>query len=140
VATGSFVAYYRTSTAKRSLGGEDQCESVADSPTAASGSSWARSRSTNPARPTPARLLREPSTSATARVPGWWSRSWHRLSRDVQVITGLQKSRVSFVCADMPEMDEFTDHIFAAMAQRERRLISARTHDGFAALKVVQKG
>ncbi len=58
-----------------------------------------------------------------------------RLSRDVQFITGLQKSGVSFVCADMPEMDEFTAHIFAAMAQRERKLISSRTRDGLTALK-----
>jgi DNA invertase Pin-like site-specific DNA recombinase len=36
----------------------------------------------------------------------------------------------------MPEMDEFTAHIFAAMAQRERKLFSSRTRDGLAALKV----
>jgi DNA invertase Pin-like site-specific DNA recombinase len=58
-----------------------------------------------------------------------------RLSRDVHFITGLQKSGASFVCADMPEMDEFTAHIFAAMAQRERKLISTRARDGLAALK-----
>jgi DNA invertase Pin-like site-specific DNA recombinase len=43
----------------------------------------------------------------------------------------------------MPEMDEFTAHIFAAMAQRERKLISSRTRDGIAALKargVTKKG
>ncbi len=53
-----------------------------------------------------------------------------QLSRDVHFITGLKKSGVSFVCADTPEMDEFTARIFAAMAQRERKLISTRTRDG----------
>jgi DNA invertase Pin-like site-specific DNA recombinase len=59
-----------------------------------------------------------------------------RLSRDVHFISGLQKAGISFVCADMPEMDEFTVHIFAAMAQRERKLVSIRTRDGLKALKV----
>jgi DNA invertase Pin-like site-specific DNA recombinase len=58
-----------------------------------------------------------------------------RLSRDVHFITGLQKSGVSFVCADMPEMDDFTAYIFAAMAQRERKLISSRMREGLVALK-----
>jgi DNA invertase Pin-like site-specific DNA recombinase len=53
----------------------------------------------------------------------------------VHFITGLQKSGVSFVCADMPEMDEVTAHTFAAMAQRERKLISTRIREGLVALK-----
>ena len=58
-----------------------------------------------------------------------------RLSRDVHFIAGLQKAGVSFVCADMPELDEFTCHIFAALAQRERKMIATRTREGLAALK-----
>ena len=35
----------------------------------------------------------------------------------------------------MPELDEFTCHIFAALAQRERKMIATRTREGLAALK-----
>jgi DNA invertase Pin-like site-specific DNA recombinase len=36
-------------------------------------------------------------------------------------------SKVSFVCADMPDANEFTTHLLAALAQQERKLISNRT-------------
>ncbi|MHC2992008.1 hypothetical protein OB13_10560 [Pontibacter sp. HJ8] len=58
-----------------------------------------------------------------------------RLSRNVRFIVELQESKVSFVCCDMPEANEFTIHIFAAMSQHERKLISARTKDGLASKK-----
>lgn len=66
-----------------------------------------------------------------------------RPSRDAHFLLGLGEGSVDFFVADMPEMDEFTAHIFAAMAQRERKLISSRTRDGLAALKqrgVTKKG
>ena len=50
-----------------------------------------------------------------------------RLARDVFFIASLEKSKVSFKCVDMPEADNFTIHIFSAMAQKERELISERT-------------
>ena len=50
-----------------------------------------------------------------------------RLSRDVHFISSLMKSDVQFVVAEMPEMTELTIHIFAAMAQHERKMISERT-------------
>lgn len=37
------------------------------------------------------------------------------------------ESKVRFVCADMPDADEFTIHLLAALAQQERKLISERT-------------
>ena len=36
------------------------------------------------------------------------------------------ESEVEFICADMPEADKFTIHIFAALAQKEREMISVR--------------
>ena len=50
-----------------------------------------------------------------------------RLSRDVHFITSLMKSDVKFVVAEMPEMTELTIHIFASIAQHERKMISERT-------------
>src|SRR5205823_4234817 len=53
-----------------------------------------------------------------------------RLSRDVHFISGLMAKRVPFVIAEMPLADPFTLHIWAAMAQQERALISRRTKEG----------
>jgi DNA invertase Pin-like site-specific DNA recombinase len=141
--TGSFVAYYRTSTAKQSLGIEAQREAVTRF---LNGGDWTlvgefeeHESGKNDARPALARAIDQCRRSGARLVVA----KLDRLSRDVHFITGLQKSGVSFVCADMPEMDEFTAHIFAAMAQRERKLISSRTREGLLALKgrgVTKKG
>lgn len=58
-----------------------------------------------------------------------------RLSRNVAFIATLQDSRVSFVCADMPEATELTIHILAAVAQHERKMISTRTKAALQAAK-----
>lgn len=49
-----------------------------------------------------------------------------RLSRDVAHIANLMKD-VAFVVAEMPSMNNFTTHIFSALAEEERNLISKRT-------------
>lgn len=58
-----------------------------------------------------------------------------RLSRNVAFLATLQDSGVKFTAADMPEADEFTIHILAAVAQRERKLASDRTKAALAAAK-----
>lgn len=58
-----------------------------------------------------------------------------RLSRDLHFLTGLQKAGVQFVAADMPEANELVVHIMAAVAQAERKMISARTKAALAAAK-----
>lgn len=58
-----------------------------------------------------------------------------RLSRNVAFLASLQESGAKFTAADMPEADEFTVHILAAVAQRERKLISERTKAALAAAK-----
>jgi DNA invertase Pin-like site-specific DNA recombinase len=59
-----------------------------------------------------------------------------RLSRDVAFISGLMAQRVSFVVAEPgPEVDPFMLHVCAALAEKERALISARTRDALAAAK-----
>ncbi len=50
-----------------------------------------------------------------------------RLSRNVKFISELMDAKVKFVCCDMPDATELTIHIFAAMAQHERTMISERT-------------
>lgn len=58
-----------------------------------------------------------------------------RLSRNVAFIASLMDSGVKFKAVDNPEANEFTIHIFAALAQQERKFISERTKAGLAELK-----
>jgi DNA invertase Pin-like site-specific DNA recombinase len=59
-----------------------------------------------------------------------------RLSRDVAFIAGLMSKRVSFIVAELgPDVDPFMLHIYAAVAQKERKLISERTKAALAAAK-----
>ena len=57
-----------------------------------------------------------------------------RLSRDVAFISGLMAQRVAFIVTELgPDVDPFMLHIYAALAEKERALISARTKDALAA-------
>lgn len=58
-----------------------------------------------------------------------------RLARSVHFIAGLMESGVAFVAADMPSANDFMLHIYAAVAQEERRLISQRTRAALRAAK-----
>jgi DNA invertase Pin-like site-specific DNA recombinase len=59
-----------------------------------------------------------------------------RLSRDVAFIAGLMKHKVPFIVAELgPDVDPFLLHIYAAVAEKERRVIAARTKDALAAAK-----
>ena len=59
-----------------------------------------------------------------------------RLSRDVHFISGLMTHRVPFLVADLgPDVDPFVLHLFAALAEKERALISGRTKSALAAAK-----
>jgi DNA invertase Pin-like site-specific DNA recombinase len=58
-----------------------------------------------------------------------------RLSRNVAFLATLQDSGAKFVAADMPEANEVTIHIMAAIAQAERKAISQRTREALAAVK-----
>lgn len=59
-----------------------------------------------------------------------------RLSRNVSFISLLMDEKVKFVCCDMPEANELTIHIFAAMAQFERKRISERIKEALDAKRV----
>src|SRR6476660_8626368 len=51
-----------------------------------------------------------------------------RLSRDVAFISGLMARRVPFIVAELGhDVDPFMLHIYAALAEKERRNISVRT-------------
>ena len=59
-----------------------------------------------------------------------------RLSRDVHFVSGLMAHRVPFVVAELgTDADPFMLHLYAAMAEKERRLISDRTKAALGAAK-----
>jgi DNA invertase Pin-like site-specific DNA recombinase len=71
----------------------------------------------------------------TARCPLIVSRL-NRLSRNVHFITGLMEHRVHFIVAALGrDCDEFTLHIYASLAEQERKMISERTKAGLARSK-----
>ena len=59
-----------------------------------------------------------------------------RLSRDVHYISGLMKHRVPFVVTELgSDTDPFLLHLYAALAEKERKLISERTKAAMKAAK-----
>jgi len=74
---------------------------------------------------------------ATGRTGG--AQSWSqldRLSRDVAFIAGLMAQRVPFIVAELGvDADPFMLHLYAALAEKERRLIGERTRLALAARK-----
>lgn len=58
-----------------------------------------------------------------------------RLTRDVHFGSGLMARKVAFRVAEMPHADNFQLHLFLALAEQEREMISKRTKDALAAAK-----
>ena len=96
--------------------------------------------SPNTSRPKPARA---PTRSTAARsLPLHWPQraaakcsvlvsKLDRLSRDVAFVSGLMAQRVPFIVAELGrDADPFMLHLYAALAEKERRLISERTKVG----------
>ncbi|MBA3520549.1 MAG: recombinase family protein [Rhizobiales bacterium] len=60
-----------------------------------------------------------------------------RLSRDVAFISGLMAQRIPFIVAELgADADPFMLHLYAALAEKERRLIGERTRAALSARKV----
>ncbi len=59
-----------------------------------------------------------------------------RLSRDVAFVAGLMAQRVPFIVAELgAAADPFMLHLYAALAEKERHMIAARTKAALAAAK-----
>jgi len=58
-----------------------------------------------------------------------------RLARSVAFVSKLMESDISFIACDMPGADRFILHVLAALAEKERELISERTKAALAAAK-----
>jgi DNA invertase Pin-like site-specific DNA recombinase len=59
-----------------------------------------------------------------------------RLGRDVHFISGLMVNRVPFIVSELgADVDPFMLHVYAALSEKERALISSRTKDALQAAK-----
>jgi len=135
---GSFIAYYRVSTARQGrsgLGLDAQKKAVADF---LNGGSWELlaefvevESGKSDDRPQLEQALAMCDLSGATLVVA----KLDRLSRNLAFLAKLQESGARFVAADMPEANELTIHIMAAVAQAERKAISARTKEALAAAK-----
>lgn len=132
------VAYYRVSTdgqGRSGLGLEAQRNAVSN---LCSSRGWdivaeftEVESGKNDARPQlEAAMHRAKVTGATLVVA-----KLDRLSRSVAFLSALQERGGRFIAADMPEANELTVHIMAAVAQAERKAISRRTREALAAAK-----
>ena len=59
-----------------------------------------------------------------------------RLARNVAFVANLMESKVGFRAVDMPDANELTIHIMAAMAQHEAKATSDRTRAALASAKL----
>ena len=82
-------------------------------------------------RPELSNALRKCSLSGAALVIA----KLDRLSRDIAFVANLQKSKVEFICADMPNANTLTVGMMSVLAQYEREMISERTKAGLKAAK-----
>jgi DNA invertase Pin-like site-specific DNA recombinase len=140
--TGKYVAYYRVSTARQGrsgLGLEAQREAVR---AFLKGGDWelleeftevetGSGRNAREKRP----VLDEAIRCAKKHKAKLLIAKLDRLSRNLHFISSLMEEKVRFVAADMPDANELTIHIMAALAQHERKLISERTRAALARVK-----
>lgn len=132
------VTYYRVSTAKQGrsgLGLEAQKAAIA---------AFCASRDCQPVaeyvevesgkrddRPELAKALHQAKVTGATLIIA----KLDRLSRNMAFLAKLQDAGTKFIAADMPEANELTVQIMAAMAQAERKAISKRTKEALAAAK-----
>jgi DNA invertase Pin-like site-specific DNA recombinase len=143
MAAPKFVSYLRVSTAKQGrsgLGEEAQRQAVRLFAEAQGGAIVAEFKEVETGKGADA-LDRRPqlvAALAAAKLQGCavLVAKLDRLSRDVSFIAGLMTKKVPFVVAELgPDADPFMLHLYAALAEKERAMISARTKAALAASK-----
>ena len=142
MAQGRFIAYYRVSTQKQGqsgLGLDAQKEAVRSY---LDGGKWKliaefveieTGKGSNALERRPqlraalALCKKQKATLIIAKLD--------RLARNVAFISGLMETGIEFRAADLPTADPFMLHIYAAVAEQERKMIGRRTREALAAAK-----
>jgi DNA invertase Pin-like site-specific DNA recombinase len=138
------VAYIRTSTARQTLGLDAQ-KAALDRFAQAERFSIVETFSEQETGKGADALERRPKlkaalkTAAKHKAPILVAKL-DRLSRDVHFISGLMTHKTPFIVAELgADTDPFMLHIYAALAEKERRMISERTKAGLAAARAKGK-
>jgi DNA invertase Pin-like site-specific DNA recombinase len=138
------VAYIRTSTARQTLGLDAQ-KAALDRFAQAEGFSIVAEFSEQETGKGADALERRPKLEAALKTAGKHKApilvaKLDRLSRDVHFISGLMTHKTPFIVAELgADTDPFMLHIYAALAEKERRMISERTKAGLAAARAKGK-
>ncbi len=138
MAHGTFVAYYRVSTAKQGasgLGIEAQRDAVARYLNGGDWSIVAEFTEVESGKKSDRPELAKAFAACRLYGAKLVIAKLDRLSRDAHFLLGLEKAGVEFVAADMPGANRLTVGIMAVVAQEERRMISERTKAALAAAK-----
>ena len=134
------VAYIRTSTSRQTLGLDAQAAALArfaqvegfDIVATFSEQETGKGADALARRP---KLKAALKTAARHKAPILVAKL-DRLSRDVHFISGLMMHKTPFIVAELgADTDPFMLHIYAALAEKERRMISERTKAGLAAAR-----
>lgn len=135
-----YIAYYRVSTVKQSLGLEAQrttveayLNNIPDSVLINEYEEKESGKYDNRTQLNKA-LLECKQQNATLIIA-----KLDRLSRNVSFIFALKDANVDFTACDLPQFNTLTLAIFSALAQQERELISSRTKAALAEKKKVKK-
>jgi DNA invertase Pin-like site-specific DNA recombinase len=138
------VAYIRTSTARQTLGLDAQ-RAALDRFAQAEGFTIIETLSEQETGKGADALERRPKlkaalkTAAKHKAPILVAKL-DRLSRDVHFISGLMTHKTPFIVAELgADTDPFMLHIYAALAEKERRMIGERTKAGLAAARAKGK-
>ena len=134
----AYVAYYRVSTQKQArsgLGLEAQKEIVRRFIATGSRQLMAEYEEVESGRKDQRQQLWKAITYAKANDAKLVIARLDRFSRRVSFIAGLLDQGIGLTVAEMPNATDFQLHIFAALAQEERRLISIRTKNALAQAK-----
>lgn len=133
-----YVSYIRVSTKNQGISGlglEGQRQSIADHVQRTGGRVIAEyqdiSSGRKDCRPGLSRAIHHAKQAKATLVFA----KLDRVSRKVSFIANLMESGIKFVVAEFPSADHFQLHVYAALAQQERRMISERTKTALAAAK-----
>jgi DNA invertase Pin-like site-specific DNA recombinase len=136
--TGRYVAYYRVSTQKQGATGngiEAQKIAVAAAMNSLNGTLISEFTEVESGKRVRRPALREAIASCRENNATLVVAKLDRLARNLRFITSLIESDVAFHCCDFPQLDKFTAHILAAVAEREADQARDRTVAALGAMK-----